>query len=163
MAKPKSKSSEPNSTPSPVGEANTLGLHHLVLGWTALIVFLALGLTLELLHAFKSEFYLDDRVGMRRMMWTLAHSHGTLFALIHIAFGVTLRVLPTFPLGMARIASGGLWAGLLTMPTGFFLGGIWLHDGDPGLGVIAVPVGALAMVIGCIFAAAGLSRAQKQN
>ena len=36
--------------------------------------------------------------------------------------------------------------GSLTVPVGFFLGGVWFYDGDPGLGIVLVPVGALALV-----------------
>jgi hypothetical protein len=34
-----------------------------------------------------------------------------------------------------------IWAAIL-LPVGFFLGGIVIYDGDPGLGVWLVPIGA---------------------
>jgi hypothetical protein len=39
-------------------------------------------------------------------------------------------------------------AGLVLVPLGFFAGGVTIHGGDPGLAVILVPAGAVAMAIG---------------
>ena len=39
---------------------------------------------------------------MRRLMWTLAHAHGTLLGLVHIAFAVTVRMGNT---GRSRLVS----------------------------------------------------------
>ena len=33
---------------------------------------------------------------------------------------------------------------------GFLLGGVWIHDGDPGVGVALAPVGGLLLLIGVI-------------
>lgn len=38
------------------------------------------------------------------------------------------------------------------MPGGFFLGGIWVYAGDPGLGIVLVPLGGVLL-----FAAAWLT------
>ena len=64
---------------------------HLRFGWWSLSAFLALGLLLETLHGFKVGWYLDVSHEARRLMFTLAHSHGTLLALVNIAAGLTLR------------------------------------------------------------------------
>ena len=56
--------------------------HHLI-GWWALLLFLSLGIGLETLHGFKVGAYLDPAHRMRRLMWTLAHAHGTLLAVVH--------------------------------------------------------------------------------
>ena len=53
---------------------------HLSFGWWALFVFLMLGLVLEALHAFKFGYYLDSSNETRRLVWRLAHAHGTLIA-----------------------------------------------------------------------------------
>jgi hypothetical protein len=37
-------------------------------------------------------------------------------------------------------------AGIL-LPLGFFLGGVVIHGGDPGLAVLLVPVGAVAAIV----------------
>jgi hypothetical protein len=39
-----------------------------------------------------------------------------------------------------------LTAGALLMPLGFFLGGILNSEGDPSLGIVLVPVGAVLLV-----------------
>ena len=125
-------------------------------GWWALLVYLTLGVGLEGLHGFKLGWYLDVGNEMRRLMFTLAHAHGTLLALVNIAAGLTARAVPGFVL--APSAAGALrWANLI-LPTGFFLGGVWIHDGDPGLGVLLVPVGALLLLYGVWRAARDLAK-----
>ena len=54
---------------------------HLRFGWRSLFVFLVLGVVLETLHGFKLGWYLDVGAEMRRLMFTLAHAHGTLLAM----------------------------------------------------------------------------------
>ena len=71
--------------------SQALAVRHLAFGWWSLFVFGALGLILETLHGFKVPAYLDVSNESRRLMWTLAHAHGTLLGLIHIAFALTLR------------------------------------------------------------------------
>jgi hypothetical protein len=45
---------------------------------------------------------------------------------------------------------------LLLMPAGFLLGGIWAQGGDPGLGAVLIPAGALALVLGVSVVAIGV-------
>ncbi|HND60222.1 MAG TPA: hypothetical protein PLB90_02000 [Opitutaceae bacterium] len=118
---------------------------HLRLGWWSLFAFLALGLVLETLHGFKLSWYLNVDVEMRRLMFTLAHAHGALFGLVNIAAGLTLRA-KNFEL--PRDASLALVWGSLLLPVGFLLGGLIIHDGDPGLGVLLVPIGAVLALYG---------------
>ena len=65
-------------------DRNNLVTLHLRAGWWAILVFLSAGLVLETLHGFKAPFYLDVGNESRRLMWTLGHSHGTLFGLLNI-------------------------------------------------------------------------------
>ena len=60
----------------------TLTRRHLRFGWWTLLLFLSLGLVLEALHAFKASGYLSVAHETRRLMWTLAHAHGTLLGII---------------------------------------------------------------------------------
>ena len=129
---------------------------HLRFGWRSLFFFLSLGLVLETLHGFKIGWYLAVSSDARRLMFTLAHSHGTLLALVNIAAGLTLRTVKGFEL--ANGASLALLWGSVVMPAGFFLGGLVIHDGDPGLGVLLVPVGALLLLYGVGGAARALRR-----
>ena len=109
-------------------------------GWWSLLVFLSLGAVLETLQGFKIGWYLDVGNETRRLMFTLAHAHGTLFALVNIAAGLTARTVERFTL-RSSVSFALIWAAIL-LPSGFFLGGIVIYDGDPGLGVWLVPVGA---------------------
>jgi uncharacterized membrane protein len=112
-------------------------------GWWSLLVFLSLGGALETLHGFKIGWYLDVGNETRRLMFTLAHAHGTLLALINIAAGLTVRKVDRFEL-RPSVSFALIWAAIL-LPAGFFLGGIVTYDGDPGLGVWLVPIGAVLL------------------
>jgi len=129
---------------------------HLRFGWWSLFTFLTLGVVLETLHGFKIGWYLDVDVEMRRLMFTLAHAHGTLLALVNIAAGLTLRTVKGFELTPG--ASRSLIWGSILLPAGFLLGGLIIHDGDPGLGVVLVPVGALLLLYGVGSAARALGK-----
>ena len=129
---------------------------HLRFGWWSLFAWLTLGVVLETLHGFKLAWYLNVDVEMRRLMLTLAHAHGTLLALVNIAAGLTLRTVKGFEL--ERGASRALFWGSVLLPAGFFLGGLVIHDGDPGLGVLLVPVGALLVLYGVGTAARTLAK-----
>lgn len=118
---------------------------HLRVGWWTLLIFLTMGLLLETFHGFKIEAYLKVSNETRRLMWTLAHAHGTLLGLMNIAFAATLRILPSWPDSRSRFASSALLAATLLMPAGFFLGGLIIYAGDPGLGILLVPVGGILL------------------
>ena len=128
---------------------------HLRFGWWSLLVFLSLGFTLEMLHAFKAGLYLDASNETRRLMWTLAHAHGGLFGVIHILFGLYLRVAPEAAPRRLPAVSIGLIGASLLLPGGFFLGGVTVYGGDPGLGILAVPAGAALLAV----AVYGIARA----
>jgi hypothetical protein len=120
---------------------------HLVIGWTGLLVFLTMGLGLETLHGLKLDLYLDVRHHTRRLMWTLAHAHGTLFSIVHLGFAATVGLWGR-PAGFAlNLASACLTGALIALPLGFFLGGAWLHAGDPGLGILLVPFGGGLLLV----------------
>jgi len=115
-------------------------------------VFGLLGLVLETLHGFKVGAYLDVSNDTRRLMWTLAHSHGTLLGVVHLGFAFTLRHLdPDAP--SIRSASSALIGASVVLPAGFFLGGIRFYAGDPGVGVALVPVGAVLLIYAAVVVA----------
>jgi len=120
--------------------------HH-VIGWWALLVFLTLGIVLETLHAFKVGFYLDPAHRLRRLLWTLAHAHGTLLALVHIVFAAGLVHFGRWTERRLKLASFLLIDALLLLPAGFFLGGIGHSEVDPSPGVLLVPLGGLLLLI----------------
>ncbi len=125
-------------------------------GWWSLLVFLSLGGVLETLHGFKIGWYVDVGNETRRLMFTLAHAHGTLLALVNIAAGLTVRMVERFEL-RPSVSFALIWAAIL-LPAGFFLGGIVIYDGDPGLGVWLVPIGAALLFYSITRIAIDLSR-----
>jgi hypothetical protein len=135
------------------------GVRHLRFGWWSLLTYLSLGIALEILHGLKLGWYLEVGNETRRLMFTLAHAHGTLLALVNIAAGVTVRSVN----GLVLAHSGSLallWSAVL-LPAGFFLGGLVIYGGDPGPGVWLVPVGALLLLYGVGRIAFDVSRATR--
>jgi hypothetical protein len=118
-------------------------------GWWSLLCWLTLGLALESLHGFKVGWYLDVTNEARRLQLTLAHSHGTLLALVNLAFAANVSV-DGAPSSRVRSAARCLrWAGIL-MPAGFLLGGVFVAGPDPGLGIVLVPLGGVLLFTGIL-------------
>lgn len=120
---------------------------HLRFGWWSLLGFLSLGFVLELLHGFKAGLYLDVSNETRRLMWTLAHAHGALLGVVHILYALCLGLFPGVAARDQRPVSLCLIAASVLLPGGFFAGGVRFYAGDPGLGILAVPVGATLLLI----------------
>jgi hypothetical protein len=142
----------PQAAP-PTSTIDALSMRHLRFGWWSLLVFLSFGLVLEALHGFKVGWYLEIANSSRRLAWTLAHAHGTLLALINLLFGATLRRLPAWSARARRFASYSLLAATVLLPAGFFLGGLFPYEGDPGLGIFLVPVGGGLLAMSILFIA----------
>ena len=133
--------------------AEQLAYFHQWFGWATLFVFLVLGLVLETLHGFKLSWYLDVGMENRRLLFTLAHSHGALIGLIHLALAAHASRMQW---GLAlRTCSWALCSATILLPGGFFLGGLFLMGSDPGLGVLLTPLGGLllALAVGCAWKA----------
>jgi len=130
---------------------------HLRFGWWSLLVFAILGLTLEALHGFKVRAYLDTSNETRRLMWTLAHAHGIGLALVHIVFGLMLRVAPETSARNLPTISLSLVAASVLLPGGFLLGGMAFYAGDPGVGIALVPAGAAAVLYAVFSIARGIT------
>ena len=140
-------------------DASKLTSRHLQWGWWGLLVFLSLGIILEALHGFKVGAYLDVGNETRRLMWTLAHAHGTMLSLINMAFALSLPHLSSMAQRKARRMSGCLIGASILMPGGFFLGGWVTYGGDPGLGIFLLPIGAFLLFMGVFGVASGLVKA----
>lgn len=117
---------------------------HLRIGWWMVLIFLTLGIALEALHGLKIGWYLNVSNETRRLMFTLAHSHGVLIGVLHLAYAFSLTALAAPP---ARLSSMCLTASGVLLPGGFLLGGAVIHGGDPGKGVLLVPIGAALLLI----------------
>src|SRR5262252_4027149 len=119
---------------------------HLRFGWWSLLVFATFGLILEGLHGFKARLYLDVSNETRRLLWTLAHAHGLGIGVVHVLFGLTLRVARDLPAVNVRWISWSLISASVLLPGGFFLAGVAFYGGDPGLGIVLVPAGAIVLL-----------------
>ena len=116
---------------------------HVRFGWWSVLVFATFGLALETLHGFKIRAYLDVSNETRRLMWTLAHAHGTLLGVVNVLFALSLRGTPDQTTSGQRLASRLLVLATGLLPGGFFLGGVAFYSGDPGIGVLLLPMGAM--------------------
>jgi len=123
---------------------------HLLVAWWSLLAFITLGVVLEGLHAWKVSDYLGRDAKVRRLMWTLSHAHGTLVALVHAAFAFTLHAMIPIVSARIRLASRLILAAGTLLPVGFFLGGVFVHESDPGVGVWLVPLGAGCLILGVL-------------
>ena len=133
---------------------------HVRFGWWSLLLFLTLGITLEALHGFKVAWYLDVSNETRRLVWRLAHAHGALLGVVHIAFAFTLTARPAGPARWHRLASLCLMGASVLLPGGFLLGGMVVYGGDPGLGIFLTPLGALLFFAGVLCVAVDITRRQ---
>lgn len=124
-------------------------------GWTALAVFMVLGLALESLHLMKSPFYFELRI--RRELWTLAHAHGALLAMLTLLFAAVADRCFSSARSLAW-ASRLLRTGAVLVPAGFFLGGWQSYESDPALWIVLVPLGAVAALASVVMAAVGAWR-----
>jgi hypothetical protein len=115
-------------------------------GFGLLFVSACLGFALELAHALKLSPYLD--VPLRRELLIWAHAHGVGLALVLLAYGAS---------GAASVTNvKWLALGALGMVSGFALASVDLHESDPGIAIVLVPVGAL-LVLRALFVAARTS------
>jgi hypothetical protein len=124
---------------------------HLVCGWAGLLVFILMGVVLESLHAFKTPLFLDADNETRRLMWRLAHAHGALLSILQLALSWALSKMGDQAFSTrGSLISRCQIAALVLLPSGFLLGGWGAIDGDPGLGIALVPVGAVFLIVGVI-------------
>jgi hypothetical protein len=126
---------------------------HLAFGWWLVVASIGLGTLLEGLHALKLGLYLDASNETRRLLWTLAHAHGALLGLVNVAFATSLPKLPRLSESGRQLASRALAAGGVLLPAGFFLGGVFVYEGDPGLAILIAPIGALLVLVGAVVVA----------
>ena len=121
----------------------------LITGWVLLAVSLPCGVMLEALHGFKVQVYLASDT--RRELWRLAHAHGTMLGIVCLVFAA-LAERQIAEASRPSIGRQLAWGSVL-MPLGFFLGGILNSEGDPSLGIVLVPIGALLLLLALVRAA----------
>ena len=142
---------------------------HMVIGWWSLLIFVVLGLVLESMHGFKVAWYVNSgEPETTRLMMRLAHAHGTFLSLVHLAFAWTVSQATGFQGRSRSVASRSVQAAGILVPAGFLLaglpgfvktGGLRLGGlgGDPGLGIVLVPIGALVLTLALYLVARGAS------
>jgi hypothetical protein len=79
------------------------------------------------------------------LLWRLAHAHGALLGLVNICHALTVRAWPRL---QDRASERALLCGLLLMPAGFFLGGVFAQGADPGASVGVAAAGGVALLFG---------------
>src|SRR6201982_2940107 len=129
---------------------------NLRVGCGALLGFFSFGGLAATLHGFKVGWYVDVGNEMRRLMFTLAHAHGTALALVNVVAALTARNVANLEL-RTSVSFSLIWSGVL-FPLGFFLGGIVTYGGDPGLGIWLVPIAALLLFYSVLRIALDLSK-----
>lgn len=134
---------------------------HLLVGWVGLLAFLALGMLLETMHGLKIGWYLDVANETRRLTWRLAHAHGALLSLVNLGFAFTIAQLGLAKESWVKLASRCLIGATILLPGGFLLGGLWIHGGDPGPGILAAPVGAVLFFVAVVLTARGVLRSAR--
>lgn len=115
---------------------------HMRFGWWALLVFLSLGAVLEGMLAFKVQWYVNVANDTRHLLLTLGHAHGTLLAVVNIVYALSVPRSPATVSNLRGVASASFLGSALLLPAGFLLGGVWAVDGDPGVAIVLVPLGA---------------------
>ena len=152
----------------PVEARDTIVRRHLVIGWWSLLLFVTLGLVLETLHGFKVAWYVNTgEPETTRLMLRLAHAHGTFLSLVHLAFAWTASQARGLSGRSPSVASRSLQAAGILVPAGFLLAGLpgfvktgglrlGVLGGDPGLGIVLVPIGALLLLLAVLLTALGV-------
>jgi len=114
-------------------------------GWTSLLGWASFGLVLEGAHAWKLGAVLDDELA--RLLLRLGHAHGTVLALVVLAFSEAGAPLLRGD-GDARLAGRLLRVAAVLVPFGFALSAVAHPEGDPNVLVFFVPAGALCLLAG---------------
>ena len=127
---------------------------HLRVGWWSLLLFLTLGLILETLHGFKVVASTWTSPTARAVSCGPSPTlTGPSFPILNLVFAVSIRVMPEWEGSSRTLASRCLLGALFLMPLGFFLGGVFIYGGDPGLNVMLVPPGALLLFLAVLLTA----------
>jgi len=75
------------------------------------------------------------------------------FIVAAILLAMSIRLTPDWKESSRTLASRCLLGALVLVPLGFFLGGVFIHGGDPGIGVILVPPGGLLLFLSVLLTA----------
>ena len=139
-----------NNELSAIESTSLPGKRNLRAGWWTLLVFVCLGVLLEIGLGFRGHFYMDVSQQTRRLMWRLSHAHGTLLAMLNILYG--LIAAHWHSAAGQQFGSRALLAAGWLIPSGFFLAGLFAYQSTPGLATLLIPPGAILLAIGIFLA-----------
>ena len=91
----------------------------------------------------------------RRLMRRLGHAQDTLLGLLNIVFAVSISRLQTWRVEPAMFASRTLKIASVLIPGGVIAGGVFIYDGDLGLGIFLMPFRAVSMWLAVTSTAVG--------
>ena len=111
-------------------------------GWTSLLAWVCVGLALETAHGLKLASYLDD--ALVRELCTLAHAHGVGLAIVLLLIGE--HGLDRVSDEQQRAVGNAATFATVTIPLAFLLSTFGHSEGDPGLAIWLVPVGAASLI-----------------
>jgi hypothetical protein len=112
--------------------------------WLGIAVWMSFGLLLESLIGYRVPLYLND--DLRRELFRLAHTHGASLNMVLLLAAICIER----GLAAGNIAIWALRLGVIIMPLGFLLGGIWHTESDPGIGIFLSPLGGVLVIFGVI-------------
>jgi hypothetical protein len=121
-------------------------------GFLGIAIWMSFGLLLEGFIGFRVSAYMSNVV--RRELFQLAHTHGTLLSLL---FLVTVLALNNRLISMNSISLWVLRIGTILMPIGFLLGGIWIRGEEPNPLIFLAPIGGVMVIFGIINALFNIS------
>lgn len=111
-------------------------------GWTSLLGWACVGLALESAHGLKLASYLDDT--LTRELCTLGHAHGVGLAIVTILVGE--HGLKLLPAERVRAVATATAIAAIAVPLAFVGSALGHPEGDPGLVIWVVPIGALILL-----------------
>jgi hypothetical protein len=106
---------------------------------------MSFGLLLEGFIGFRVSGYMS--VSIRRELFQLAHTHGTLLSLLLLISALTISKGLVYPNKFAVLS---LRIGTILMPLGFLLGGIQPNKEEPNALVFLAPIGGILVIFGVV-------------
>jgi vacuolar-type H+-ATPase subunit I/STV1 len=117
----------------------------LLQSFIGIAAWMSFGLLLEGFIGFRVSGYMS--VPIRREMFQLAHTHGTLLSLLLLVSTLTISKELVYP---NKFATLSLRIGTILMPLGFLLGGIQPNKDEPNALVFLAPIGGILVIFGII-------------
>lgn len=112
--------------------------------WLGVAIWMSFGLLMEGFIGYRIPSYFADAT--RRELFRLAHAHGALLSVLLFAAAFCADKSPNPP----NFAIWSLRAGVVLMPLGFLLAGVWHFPDEPGIAIWLVPIAALLIVFAAI-------------